>query len=58
MVVSVDIHIFTKYIKITAFQTSTVEKERDKRLNPTFQLQISSRNYCKFQAQTRIKISK
>ena len=26
MVVSVDIHIFTKYIKITAFQTSTVEK--------------------------------
>ena len=60
MVVSVYIYmyIFTKYIKITAFQTSTVEKERDKRLNRTFQLQISSRNYCKFQAETRIKISK
>ena len=30
MVVSVYIHIFTKYIKITAFQTSPVEKERNK----------------------------
>ena len=51
-------YMLSKHITITAFQTSTVEKERDKRLNPTFQLQISSRNYCKFQAQTRIKISK
>ena len=43
MVVSVYIHIFTKYIKITAFQTSPVEKERNKRLNCTFQQQISGR---------------
>ena len=44
MVVSVYIHIFTKYIKITAFQTSPVEKERNQRLNFTFQQQISGRN--------------
>ena len=43
MVVSVYIYIyiFTEYIKITAFQTSSVEK--------------AGRNYCKFQAETRIK---
>ena len=37
-------YIFTEYIKITAFQTSPVKK--------------AGRNYCKFQAETRIKISK
>ena len=36
--------IYTKYIKITAFQTSPVEKERNQRLNFTFQHQISGRN--------------
>ena len=38
------IYIFTKYIKIIAFQTSPVEKESNKRLNFTFQHQISGRN--------------
>ena len=52
------IYIFTKYIKISAFQTSPDEKERNKRLNFTFQQQISGRNYCKFQRETGIKISK
>ena len=28
-------YIYTKYIKITAFQTSPVEKDRNKRLNFT-----------------------
>ena len=37
---------------------SPVEKERNKRLNFTFQQQISGRNYCKFQVETRTKISK
>ena len=37
------IYIYIKYIKITAFQTSPVEKERNKRLNCTFQQQISGR---------------
>ena len=31
------IYIFTKYIKITAFQMTPVEKERIKQLNFTFQ---------------------
>ena len=30
------LYIFTKYIKITAFQTSPVEKERNKPPNFTF----------------------
>ena len=47
------IYIFTKYIKITAFQTSPVEKEGIEQLNFTFQASNS-----KFQAETRIKISK
>ena len=38
-----NIHIHTKYIKTTAFQTSPVEKERNKRLNLTFQQQIAGR---------------
>ena len=57
MVVSVYIHIYiyiyTNYIKTTAFQTSPVEKERNKGLNFTFQASNST-----FQAETRIKISK
>ena len=52
------IYIYTKYIKITASQTSPVEKETNKQLNFTFQQPISGRNYCKFQAEARIKISK
>ena len=38
---------------MTAFQTSPVKKERNKRLNFTFQTSNS-----KFQAETGIKISK
>ena len=33
----IHIFIFTKYIKITAFQMTPVEKERIKQLNFTFQ---------------------
>ena len=56
------IYIFTKYIKTAAFQTSPVEKkkQRKKRFKfkiSSFKQQISGRNYCKFQAETRIKIS-
>ena len=49
-----------KYTKITAFQKSLVAKERNKQLNFTFKAkhQISGRNYCNFQAETGIKISK
>ena len=39
--------IYTEYIKITAFQASPVEKERNKRLNFTFKASNS-----KFQAET------
>ena len=37
------IYIFTKYIRTTAFQTSPVEKERDKRLKFQKLLQVSGR---------------
>ena len=57
MVVSVYTYIYKTY-KNTAFQMSPVKKERNKQLNFTLPQQISGRNYCKFQAETRIKISK
>ena len=41
------IYIYTKYIKLTAFQASPVKKEKNKRLN--FKRQASS---GKFQAET------
>ena len=41
------IYIYIKYIKITAFQTSPVEKERNKQLNFTLQALNS-----KFRAET------
>ena len=55
MVISVHvyIYIYTKYIKLTAFQASPVKKEKNKRLN--FKRQASN---GKFQAETRIKILK
>ena len=58
-----NLYIYVQNIKITAFQTSSGEKERSKRLNFEFQIssfkqQISDRKYCKFQAETRIKMSK
>ena len=50
------IYIHTKYIKITAFQTRLVEVTKFH--ISSFKQQISGRNYCKFQAETRLKISK
>ena len=47
------VHIYLQNIEITAFQTSPVKKERNKRLNFIFQASNST-----FQAVTRIKISK
>ena len=53
------IYIFTKYKKNTAFQTSPVEKKKKKKTaqisNFSFKQKLSGRNYCKFQAETRIK---
>ena len=45
MVVSVYIYIFTKYLKITAFQTSPVEKVG--RNYADLQMQIYSSTICK-----------
>ena len=44
---SIYINIFTKYIKITAFRTSPVEKQRNRPLN--FKFQASN---TKFQEET------
>ena len=50
------IYIFTKYKKNTAFQTSPAEKKKTAQIsNFSFKQKISGRNYCKFQAETRIK---
>ena len=50
------IYIFTKYKKNTAFQTSPAEKKKTAQIsNFSFKQKISGRNYCRFQAETRIK---